>query len=430
MTAGAAETRRAWGLWVRLALYAAMLPSLIVAPLGIGRTQTAVACVIAGVVACAAGAGWGRSRRAVAAAFARSRALRLADALLWNVALVLVVGEIVLAVAGRLISNPLLVAPNASARERIEEQRRNVFEYFGRNAGNTRGHNDAEPRSDATGVVRVVALGDSFAYGIVGYEKNFLTRLESKLAERVGLPVEVVNLGLPGLQPKDYLQMLAEEGVALRPDLVVVLLFAGNDLMRVGAATPFDARNWRLVGFVLRLWRFAAERARTQDPGAAAAAAPKGAMSYAPFLRRDRSDSVQRGYDDTLAVLDEIVARAAPTPVAIAVLPTELQVNPQLRASALSQLQLREQDLDLDAPARATRAHLEARGVAVIDLLPALAAAERAGNTYAPRDSHWNERGNEVAAEVLAESLEAAARRIAETKPAQTRVDAQRNGMH
>jgi hypothetical protein len=139
---------------------------------------------------------------------------------------------------------------------------------------------------------------------------------------------------------------------------------------------------------------------------------------------------VQRGYDDTLAVLDEIVARAAPTPVAIAVLPTELQVNPQLRASALSQLQLREQDLDLDAPARATRAHLEARGVAVIDLLPALAAAERAGNTYAPRDSHWNERGNEVAAEVLAESLEAAARRIAETKPAQTRVDAQRNGMH
>ena len=445
MTAGAAGTRQAWGLWLRLALYGGMLPSLVVAPLGLGRTQTAVACVVAGVVSCAAGAAWPRSRRAVPAAFARSRALRLVDALLWNVALVLVIGEIVLSAAGRLVSSPLLVAPNASARERIEEERRNVFEYFGRDAGNTRGHNDSEPRSDTAGIVRIVALGDSFAYGIVGYDKNFLTRLETKLGDRVGRPVEVVNLGLPGLQPKDYLQMLAEEGASLRPDLVVVCLFAGNDLMRVGAATPFDARNWRLVGFVLRLGRFAAERARTQDPGAAAAA-PKGAIAkpgtfsepayleiavgYVPFLRRERDASVQRGYDDTLAVLDEIVARAAPTPVAIAVLPTELQVNPQLRASALSQLQLREQDLDLDAPARETRAHLEARGVAVIDLLPALAAAELDGNTYEPRDSHWNERGNEVAADVLAESLEATVRRIAETSSSKSRLEAQRNDAH
>ncbi len=428
MTAAATGARQGWGLWLRLALYCGMLPPLVVAPLGLGRAQTAVACVIAGVVACAAGAAWPRSRRAVTAAFARSRALRLADALLWNVALLLALGEIALTAAGRLTSSPLLVAPNASAREHIEEQRRNVFRYFGRDAGNTRGHNDTEPRSDATGVVRIVALGDSFAYGIVGYEKNFLTRLETRLAERAGGPVEVVNLGLPGLQPKDYLQMLAEEGASLRPDLVLVCLFAGNDLMRVGTATPFDARNWRLIGFVLRATRYAAERARSPDPGAAAAAAPKGkvaqpgtfsesayldvATKYVPFLLRARAAPVQRGYDDTLAVLDEIVARAAPTPVAVAVLPSEVQVNPQLRLAVLSQLQLREQDLDLDAPAHETRAHLEARGVAVIDLLPALAAAERDGNTYAPRDSHWNERGNEVAAETLARALEATVRRV------------------
>ncbi len=446
MTAGAAGSRQAWGLWLRLALYCGMLSSLAVAPLGLGRTQTARAWVVAGVALCAAGAAWPRARRALAAAFVRSRALRVADVLLWNLALVLVAGEIVLAVAERLIASPLLIAPNANVQELIEEQRRNVFQYFGRDAGNARGYNDTEPRSDATGIVRIVALGDSFAYGIVGYEKNFLTRLETKLSERAGRPVEVVNLGLPGLQPSAYLQLLEEEGMALHPDLVIVCLFAGNDFLKVAAPTPFDARNWRLVGFLLRAARHAAERARTRDPGAAAVAAPKRSLaqpgtfsepaylklatSYVPFLRRERDASVQRGYDDTMAVVDEIVARAVPTPVAVAVLPTELQVNPQLRASVLSQLQLREQDLDLDVPARATRAHLEARGVAVIDLLPALAAAERGGNTYAPRDSHWNERGNEVAAEVLAESLEAAVRRIAETKPSQTRADAQRNGTH
>ena len=448
MTAGAVGTRQAWGLglWLRFALYCGMLSSLAVVPLGLGRIQTARACVMAGVALCAAGAAWPRSRGTVAAVFARSRALRVADALLWNLALVLVAGEIVLAVAGRLIASPLLIAPNANVQELIEEQRRNVFQHFGRDAGNARGYNDTEPRSDATGSVRIVALGDSFAYGIVGYEKNFLTRLETKLDARVGRSVEVVNLGLPGLHPSAYLQMLEEEGTALHPDLVLVCLFAGNDFLQVAAATPFDARNWRLVGFVRRVARYAAERARTRDPGTAAVAAPKRSLaqpgtfsepaylklatSYVPFLRRERDASVQRGYDDMLAVVDEIIARAAPTPVAVAVLPTELQVNPQLRASVLSHLQLRERDLDLDIPARETRAHLEARGVAVIDLLPALAAAERDASTYAPRDSHWNERGNEVAAEVLAGTLEAAVRRIAETKPSQTRADAQRSGTH
>jgi len=439
MTAGTAATRDGWGLWLRLALYAGMLPSLLIAPLGIGRTETAVACVVVGLVLCAAAAAWPRSRRAVATAFARSRVLRGTDALLWNVAVVLAAGELVLAVAGRFVSSPLLAAPNASAHEHIEAARRNVFAYFGRDAGNSRGYTDVEPRDSASDTVRIVALGDSFAYGIVGYEKNFLTLLEAKLSARVGRPVEVSNLGLPGLQPKDYLQMLADEGMPLHPDLVLVCLFSGNDFMRVGDTTPFDSRNWRLVGFVQRLARYAAERGRNPEPGAPQVAAPKGwtaspsgfspeaylelAMKYVPLLRRARDASVQSAIDGTLAIVGDIAALAAPAPVAVAVLPSELQVNPQLRASALSKLQLHEQDLDLDAPARETRARLEGRGITVVDLLPALSAAERDGNTFATRDSHWNERGNEVAAELLAETLEAEVRRIGETKPTQAPSD-------
>ncbi len=436
MTDGSAATRHGWGLWLRLTLYAGMLPPLVVVPLGIGRTPTAVACVVGGLVLCIAAAAWPRSRSAVANAIAGSRVLRGIDALLWNVAIVLAVGEVVLAVAGRFVSTPLLATPNASAHEHIEQARRDVLAYFGRDTGNARGYTDIEPRSDVSDTVRIVALGDSFAYGIVGYEKNFLTRLEAKLGARIGRPVEVLNLGLPGLQPTDYLQMLADEAMPLHPDLVLVCLFAGNDFMRVGDATPFDARNWRLLGFARRLQRYAAERGRGPDRIAAKVDPPKGwratpqgfspeaylelATKYVPLLRRERDASVQSAIDDTLAIVAEIAALAAPTPIAVAVLPTELQVNPELRASALTQLQLRDQDVDLDTPARETRLHLDGRGIAVIDLLPALSAAERDGNVYATRDSHWNERGNEVAAEFLAATLESAVRRIAATKQAPT----------
>ena len=91
----------------------------------------------------------------------------------------------------------------------------------------------------------------------------------------------------------------------------------------------------------------------------------------------------------------------------------------------LSPIQLRAEDLELDTPVQETRARLEGRGITVVDLLPALSPAERDGNTCATRDSHWSERGNEVAAEVLAETLEATVRRIAEAKQAPTSGDEQ-----
>ncbi len=387
-----------------------------------------------------------------------------ADALLWNLALLLAVGEVALGIAGRFVSSPLLVTPNARSQERIEESRRHVIDGFGRAAGNARGYDDHDPLADASRVVRIVALGDSFAYGVVGYEANFLTRLETQLAGRAGVPVEVVNLGLPNLQPKDYLQMLVDEGLPLHPDLVLVCLFAGNDFKPPGNATVSDARNWRLVAFATRLFGFARDRLRAfeeargpdRSPAASNAGskldgsrrspaaryagtpfenaedAPKGwvpppqvfsaesyleiARSYVPVVRRVPDAETRAAIDDALAIVAEIVARAAPAPVVVAVLPSELQVNPALRAQALASLGLDEGDLDLDRPARATRAALEGRAVAVIDLLPALAAAEREAPTYALRDSHWNERGNAVAAATIAAALEEPVRRIAAEK--------------
>ena len=381
---------------------------------------------IVALALCIGAAAWPRSRRAVARAFGRSRVLRGVDALLWNLALLLAVGELAFGIAAHFVSSPLLVTPNARSQSRIAESRRQVIEYFG--TGNARGYTDREPLADASGVVRIVALGDSFAYGIVGYEANFLTQLEAELAARVGAPVEVVNLGLPNLQPKDYLQLLVDEGLALHPDLVLVCLFAGNDFTKPSNTTYFDGRNWRVVAFAMRLFGFARERERAREAGLAGAE-PEGwktsagtfseeayfgvARSYVPLLRRAPSEAIRRADEATLSILAELVAVAAPTPVAVAVLPDELQVNPELRASVLAALGLSEDDLDLERPARVTREGLEARGVAVIDLLPALVAAEREAPTYAPRDSHWNARGNAIAARVIAAGLEASVRRIA-----------------
>ena len=76
-----------------------------------------------------------------------------------------------------------------------------------------------------------------------------------------------------------------------------------------------------------------------------------------------------------------------------------------LREQLLARAQLTEADLDLERPALATRSHFEPQQIPVIDLLGALTAAERTQPTYAPRNTHWNEHGNAVAAQALADAL-------------------------
>ena len=423
-------------MWLRLVLYACLLPPIAVA-LGIGKRGSAAAAMAIGSAVIALAFLWPRARRAVAARYAGSRTLRGVDAVLWNLAVVAIVAELALAGASQLSNHPLFASPDAGTQARIAKEREGLIAFYGAAGVNSRGFNDTEWSADPGDAFRIVALGDSFAFGVVGYQNNFLTLLESDLSARLGRRVEVANLGMPSMQPGEYLQILLDDGLALRPDLVLLCLYTGNDFEPAPSRSPFDARNWRVVGFASRLVRYAAERefrgATVSVPGAPAAGSSAPAFTedgylriveaYVPLLRREPTARVERGLRETLAVADEIVARAQPASVAIAVLPSEVQVSARLRAQVLERVQVAEADLDLERPGRETRGHFEPRNVAVVDLLPALTAAEREEPTYAPRNSHWNERGNAVAARQLAESL---APMLRERTPAL--VGAARNG--
>jgi lysophospholipase L1-like esterase len=413
-------------MWLRFALYACLLPPIGVG-LGLGRHSHAATVMAVGVAVCVAAFLWPRARRAVAAYYERSRTLRLADAVFWNLSVVFLVGEATLAIASQLSNHPLLASPNAGTQSRIETQRQELLAFYGADGVNARGFNDTEWSREPGDAFRIVALGDSFAFGVVGYQRNFLTLLEAELSARIGRRVEVANLGIPGMQPQEYLQILLDDGLALHPDLVLLCLYIGNDFQPAASTSRFDASNWRMVGFASRLVRYAAESEFRGSTAAAKGAPTTGGsappftednflrivQAYIPLLRRELTPRAERGLRETLAVADEIVARARPAPVAIALLPSEVQVSPRLRAQVLERVQIGEADLDLDHPARETRNHFEPKKVLVIDLLPALTAAERDASTYALRNTHWNGRGNAIAARQIAESLAPMVRELA-----------------
>lgn len=81
------------------------------------------------------------------------------------------------------------------------------------------------------GVIRVIAVGDSFTFGWgVGDRETYPYQTSRILRDRYGRQdVEVVNLGRSGTGLVDYLRFVVHYAARLNPDVVVVGFLPGND---------------------------------------------------------------------------------------------------------------------------------------------------------------------------------------------------------
>src|SRR5262245_30383490 len=97
---------------------------------------------------------------------------------------------------------------------------------------NSRGLRDRElAPAKLPGTVRILVVGDSFTYGSgVAGEETYPKRLERLLPGRVGVRVEVINAGVSGYGTVHEAAFLRGEGWSYEPDLVVLQVFAQNDL--------------------------------------------------------------------------------------------------------------------------------------------------------------------------------------------------------
>ena len=77
--------------------------------------------------------------------------------------------------------------------------------------------------------LRIIGIGDSFAYGVVQPTFNYHHVLQKQLSGVLKRPVEVINLGKPSIGPGRELAILEELGLRLSPDIVLWTFFTGND---------------------------------------------------------------------------------------------------------------------------------------------------------------------------------------------------------
>jgi len=136
------------------------------------------------------------------------------------------------------------------------------------NGGETVTHriNSAGFRGDelrpAGEALRIAVYGDSFIHAIYALqEETFTAQLGSMLGKRLGMQVEAVNAGVSSYGPDQASLKMEAELPRLRPDLVIMTIFAGNDygdlmrnkIFRLGADGSLAQNKWTLDADV-RMW--------------------------------------------------------------------------------------------------------------------------------------------------------------------------------
>lgn len=277
---------------------------------------------------------------------------------------------------------------------------------------NAGGFNDRDHPIDRPPQVRtrIVALGDSFAFGVVPRPSNYLTLIEQRLSSDGS--VELINLGVSGTNPRDYRAVLVDEGLKYRPDLVLVSLYVGNDLELREPRWYERSYVTTLVNFLWHLGR-ARQTVIVAEGALAAYHDDEPSMDEGAFARiqMDRAwlytsanERLGVAVERTIADVRDIcnLARGVAADCLVVVIPDETQVDAALQGDVARAWSRSRGSLDFNRPTRAIVESLGRAGIPALDLLPAFTKSGGNERLYKPRDTHWNLAGNRLAADAIA----------------------------
>ena len=279
---------------------------------------------------------------------------------------------------------------------------------------NSKGFKDVEfSPQKAAGTYRILGLGDSFAYGVVPYQNTYLTLLEERLNNGSG-KTEIINMGIPSIGPRDYVALLFNEGLDLKPDMVLVSFFNGNDFSVDRSRLLIYQRSYVASFFYYLFVASRGLKGQTMHGGPYLDNAPSLSDDVFLAMEIDRSYIFKKhnpvfanNLPEALRYLIEMkkICDERQIKLAVLLIPDKEQVDSQLQAKVVQRQNASPSDFDFTAPNRVLAAGLKQQNIEVLDLYDAFSLAASSTALYKPNDSHWNIAGNKLAAETIATEL-------------------------
>lgn len=265
----------------------------------------------------------------------------------------------------------------------------------------------------ADGTRRIFLLGDSYVFGSGVKEEHNLDKLiEKSLRSETGTDHEVLNLGLPGTNPRDHL-VTARAFADLEPDVIILNLYVDNDIESSRHETARGLQIVRLLrsiqlGDCMYDWIDGFDlEPKYRDM------ACRG--DFNPWLLpRAKVGDNQRYYDQlTTRFSSQPLTRDSITgirdlfpdcPFLLVLHPSKYQVSTEQFDELRKIGFVFERDQVVDRKLQdAIIAWAKEEEIETLDLLPALRAAP--AGTYHALDDHYTAAGNRIAAAAIAEKL-------------------------
>ncbi len=325
---------------------------------------------------------------------------------------------------------------------------------------NSEGYRGPELRQDHV-ARRVVAYGDSFIHAFyTADEDTFAMQLQSQLTAKLGKPIEVINAGVSSYGPDQISVRMQSELPRLKPDLVIVSVFAGNDfgdllrnkMYRVTGDGTLVRNDWKLDPAIAEMFRVSQREsilvrtvrstigARLRQPADGAASNPQADARGKPnwqflldeadreyssaVMRKDpivtnthvdyysadlslRPSSESARYKVRLmnAVLDRIesIAAASKTPILLLFIPHPADLSDSYdwgKPDPKLYPEYAERNLIEPLEQFATK-----RGVPFVSPFDAFKASEPNSLYLHGGDDHWNAAGQKLAAQLVADQI-------------------------
>ncbi len=280
---------------------------------------------------------------------------------------------------------------------------------------NSHGFKDVEFPDKRENVYRILGIGDSYAFGVVPYEHNYLTLIESQL-QSGNLEVELFNMGIPSIGPQDYLSLIVREGLSFQPEMILLSFFIGNDFTE-SKKPKFYEKSYLLsfFNFILNI-RPEYENMVILGKGEYCDGCPT--LKPEQYLDVEYKRSSIYLTDDnrfneqlefSLYCLKQIrnICQKLDIELVVVIFPDELQINKELQTKVKDTYypDLDQRKWDITLPNRMLSERLKSLGINHLDLYEYFADISSQA-LYKPMDSHLNIAGNQLAANIIQQYIQ------------------------
>ncbi len=273
---------------------------------------------------------------------------------------------------------------------------------------NSYGYKDLEFTKRKKDVFRILAIGDSFAYGVVPYKYTCFTLLEKKLNKK-HKSFEIINMGLPCICPKDYVSILINEGMELNPDLVIVTFFTGDDFLQSKKARNEIYAKLYLIPFLKQFLNIRPSYKGTLSYNLNEYQDDKSTLTEDRFLelQRQRIQIYKKNNEQFIEILNDAVyylgliknlCEAKNINMLVTIMPTEIQVDLNLQAYIINAVNDVPENYNFYKPNKMLSRKLKDMNIKHLDLCGYFITATKKRSLYIPKDTHWNISGNNLAA--------------------------------